>query len=255
MALDEALARGCDRGAPASLRFYAWQRPTLSIGRHQRLDAAADPESCRRLGLDLVRRPTGGRAVLHEHEVTYALTLPPGEPLLADGFRRALAKIARALARGLRSLGVPAEVASRGEAGPGRGAGPVLPCFLLAAREEVVVGGLKVGGSAQWRLPGGALLQHGSIPLRLDARRLLEATGSRGGRVGGAAPAPSCSGIARWTGEEGSAPHRVIRALVEGVEEEVGVRLLPGDLRAPEIDAARRLADEVYGCEAWLRRI
>lgn len=98
MALDEVLTRACAAGEGPVLRLYGWSRPTLSLGRNQELARAADLEACEHLGVDVVRRPSGGHAVLHEREITYALSVPASEPLLASGARAALRRIADAIA-------------------------------------------------------------------------------------------------------------------------------------------------------------
>jgi lipoate-protein ligase A len=261
MALDETISRGCAEGGPPTLRFYAWTAPTLSIGRNQRLAESADLDACRSLGVELVRRPTGGAAVLHEHEVTYALSLPASEPLLGGGFRRALAALAEALAQGLRLAGVPAgRSTAAGNGAGGRRREPV--CFFASAPDELMAEGAKVAGAAQWRFPG-AVLQHGSIPLQIDPQRIERLTGwgRRGSRAGAAELAPG--GVQRWLGarqeDSTGAPAdlcaSLIRALVEGFETVLNVRLDPGTLSHEEEAQARRLGRTLYGTEAWTRRL
>lgn len=163
MALDEALALSCARGegGPA-LRLYAWDPPTVSVGYAQALAGEVDQEACRQLGLGVVRRMTGGRAVLHQHELTYAVTFPEGF-LGPGGIREDYRRISRGLLLGLRRLGIRADL-SRGI--PGRGPGSGI-CFLATSRFELTVGGRKLVGSAQRRLRG-AVLQHGSILVDLE---------------------------------------------------------------------------------------
>ncbi len=168
MAVDEALAR---RVAPGEgiLRIYRWIRPTLSFGRNQPALGRYDPALGPALGADFVRRPTGGREVLHDRELTYAVVLP-GRAL--GGPRAVYAQVNTALVATLRSMGVDATLAPR--------VGRALPpdagvCFGAAAEGEVVVGGRKLVGSAQARVEG-ALLQHGSLllapsPIHPDALR------------------------------------------------------------------------------------
>ena len=163
MALDHALALTLREGAGV-LRLYGWSRPTVSFGRNEPASGVYDAGSGDSRGLDFVRRPTGGRAVLHEHELTYSVVVP----LRAlGGPREAYRRINEALAAGLSALGVDVEVAERGTAHrPDAG-----PCFQEAAPGEVVVNGRKLVGSAQARV-GPALLQHGSIVLRTDQSAL-----------------------------------------------------------------------------------
>ena len=161
MAVDEALLDESDRTGGAFLRLYRFSPPCLSLGRNEPARARYDRAAITRLGITVVRRPTGGRAVWHEHEVTYAVAAPLAA--LGEGsVRDNSVAIHRRLAAALRSLGVAATLAPRARA-PELGAGA---CFAALVGGEVVVDGQKVIGSAQVRLGGGrAFLQHGSILL------------------------------------------------------------------------------------------
>lgn len=161
MAWDQALLDRARRTGEAVLRVYAWEQPTLSLGRNQRARGAYDLARAAGRGVAIVRRPTGGRALLHHHEVTYSVTAPDAfDPTL----RGAYARINALLLRALRALGVRAELAA-----PATRALPpgLAPCFDQPSAGEIVVDGRKLVGSAQWRHDG-ALLQHGSILLRDD---------------------------------------------------------------------------------------
>lgn len=158
MALDEALMAHAAHAGHWVLRVYAWSRPTLSLGRNQRAAGLYDEEAIAAAGVGVVRRPTGGRALLHDAEVTYSVTAPLAT---AGSLREAYGRINRILVAGLRRLGVDAGIADA--SGGARVLPPGLaPCFDLPAPGELVAGGRKLVGSAQWR-EGGALLQHGSI--------------------------------------------------------------------------------------------
>lgn len=160
MALDEALMSRAARTGEAVFRVYAWSSPTLSLGRNQRAKGDYDMDAARTLGVGIVRRPTGGRALLHDHEVTYSVTMPAESALDADA---AYAFINDVLLGALAKLGVPAKRATETVSIP-----PGLrPCFDAPSEHEIVVGDRKLVGSAQWRR-GGALLQHGSILVRDD---------------------------------------------------------------------------------------
>jgi lipoyl(octanoyl) transferase len=162
MAVDAALMESVRAGAPPVLRVYRWDPPCLSLGRNQPARGFYDLDAIRVRGLGLVRRPTGGRAVLHHRELTYSVVLPDR---MLGGPRASYAVINRALAHGLRRLGVPAELQARGAA---RAAVPSLaPCFREPAAGEVVLGGRKLVGSAQFREKG-VVLQHGSLLLEND---------------------------------------------------------------------------------------
>lgn len=158
MAVDEALARSRPADG-AVLRLYRWRRPTLSVGRHQDPGRRYDPFALQALGVEIVRRPTGGREVLHDRELTYAVAFPFSGP---GSLRGLYASVNEALLAALAALGVT-------EGGLARPAGRVPDpeagaCFAAPAPGEVVVAGAKLVGSAQVRL-GGTLLQHGALLL------------------------------------------------------------------------------------------
>lgn len=162
MAVDEAILAGVSEGSsPPTLRVYAWEPPTVSIGHSQRASTELDLEACRREGFGVVRRPTGGRAVLHAGELTYSVVGRSGEPPLGGTIAESYQAIANGLLLGLKELGVCAELAAVATAPRGRGE-VAPPCFVSAGRFEIVVAGRKLIGSAQRRL-GAAVLQHGSL--------------------------------------------------------------------------------------------
>ena len=156
MALDEALMARARRTGETVLRVYAWSQPTLSLGRNQRAIGVYRDALLAERGVGVVRRPTGGRALLHHREVTYSVTAPCDDTsALVTEYDRINALLCSALG----SLGVPVALAA-----PSARAAPpsATPCFAEPARGEVTLHGRKLVGSAQWR-ERGALLQHGSI--------------------------------------------------------------------------------------------
>ncbi|HEY0969958.1 MAG TPA: biotin/lipoate A/B protein ligase family protein [Gemmatimonadales bacterium] len=167
MALDEALLERARATGGAFCRVYTWTRPTLSLGRNQTAAGRYDLARARELGVDVVRRPTGGRAVLHHRELTYAVAMP-AEGALRESYER----INRLLTGALALLGAAAAPAAI----EGRAPAPSLaPCFELPTRDELVVDGRKLVGSAQWR-DDGALVQHGSILVDDDQGLIRELT-------------------------------------------------------------------------------
>ncbi len=178
MALDETLLHEADCTGAAYLRLYRFTPPCLSFGRHEPALARYDRATIEQLGLDVVRRPTGGRAVWHEHEVTYAVAAP----IAAFGsLRESYHAIHERLARALGRLGIHATLAPTYAARADFGDGA---CFASPIGGEVVVDGRKVIGSAQVR-HGTAFLQHGSI--LLDGSQQMVQTVSR-------RPSPNGSG-------------------------------------------------------------
>ena len=256
MALDEALARLAAVGSsPPTLRFYAWDPPALSIGYFQSL-AEVDLDACRRLGIDVVRRPTGGRAVLHDRELTYAVVLPLSRPVpispptdgreAADPLRGTWAKasvaesyraLSRGLLLGLRRLGVKAEFSRQ----PSAVSRQPSFCFLAPARYELHFQGRKIVGSAQRRFAG-SLLQHGSILLEFQ-------------------PEPLCAVLRLRSQEEilrakvgslkevlGVPPPRPVleEAILRGLEEALQIRFKEGTFNEEELKLAQELLETQY---------
>lgn len=173
MALDSWLMDSAAKGdLEFALRVYTWSRACISFGRLQDPGREIDLDGARRAGADLVRRPTGGRAVWHEHEVTYCIAAAGDHPLVSGGVESSIGRIGSVLVRALASLGVAAEL---GRGSPGfRSRGPGgNPCFSSHGRSEVLVGGRKLVGNAQAR-SSGAFLEHGSIVLVNDQPRLAD---------------------------------------------------------------------------------
>jgi lipoyl(octanoyl) transferase len=234
MALDRAVQLAREAGdAPPTLRLYRWVRPTATLGRFQDV-AGVDLEDCAREGIDVVRRFTGGRGVLHDDELTYSMVAG-----LTDGIPRGTSASYRMLCGGLveayRELGVEAALTPRP-----RGDGSSAACYLHATAADLSLGALKLSGSAQvWS--GSTVLQHGSFTLtrdvarearvfRLDprdAQRLADET---------ATIADSLPG--RPSGDALEA------AVVAGVARGLGVRLERGDASAAELEAALGLLGE-----------
>lgn len=159
-------------GSPPVLRLYSWSPPALSLGRFQKTAAVADREECRRLGIDIVRRPTGGRAVLHDRELTYSFAVPDVRSLIPAGVVPSYRFISRALLDAFTLLGIEAELSPDKKRDTGLAPGS---CFDAPSAYELRVQGKKVVGSAQMRRDG-MLLQHGSILLKLSLetyRRVL----------------------------------------------------------------------------------
>jgi lipoate-protein ligase A len=167
MAIDEALLDRARATGEGVVRVYSWSRPTISFGRNQRACGAYDPARATAAGLDVVRRITGGRALLHHREITYSVTAPVQDDDLRTSYTRINALLVDALAR----IGVAAVVAGRTERLPPPGSAP---CFELPAEGELVHAGRKLVGSAQVR-DQGAWLQHGSLLVHDDQLRLRDA--------------------------------------------------------------------------------
>ena len=239
MAIDEAIMESGRQGL-VTLRLYRWEPGCLSFGRNQTALGRYDGDRAAALGYDVVRRPTGGRSVLHHQELTYSVTAPASWGSLRDVYVR----INRALAAGLRLLGVDA-VVHESAAGP-TPRPTVRACFRDPLPGEVTVAGRKLVGSAQWR-DAGALLQHGSILIR-NEQGLVEEL-----RIG-AIPAVEVPavGLAELLGSEPEATE-LEGAIVAGFEQVLGASLEPGELTAGETErASMRL--QAYEDPAWTWR-
>jgi lipoate-protein ligase A len=165
MARDSALQARAARSGETVFSVYSWSSPTLSFGRNQPASGLYDLDRIRSAGIDVVRRPTGGRAILHHREVTYSVTAPVKD---AAPLRETYSRINLILQTGLSRLGVLVEAVPRSL--PTR-TPSVRSCFETPAEGELVAQGSKLVGSAQWR-DDGALLQHGSILVNDDQSRL-----------------------------------------------------------------------------------
>lgn len=249
MALDEALLLSYQQGkAPLTLRFYGWAPPAVSLGCFQHPLTEEQQRRCHQAGVDWVKRPTGGRAVLHENELTYALVA--GEqhgftgPVLAD-----YQKIALGLKRGFALLGLVVELA------PGTRQTKGLPsqaCFAASSWYEITYQGRKMVGSAQLRR-GKALLQHGSILLTFDPCLWREVWGEAPAAGRNEALEQKVIGLREALG---GLPARsmVISALQQGLSAELGVQWQEGSLSAEEIALASQLFKEKYTNPDWNNR-
>lgn len=224
MGVDEALLATAIAGR-ATLRLYSWDGPWLSLGYAQ--EGGDDlTRDCRLAGVGLVRRATGGRAVLHGGDLTYAIAAP--ESALPSGLRAAYLKVSQVLLWALESVGVKAERVP-GD-GRNRSRGPrrseAFDCFEVPAPDEICLGRGKLAGSAQ-RRAGGAVLQHGSIRLRPDP----EAAAGAVGLLGAGATSLQQEGHEVAEGD-------LRQALVEAFGEVFGVALAPDSVSASEHSTA-----------------
>lgn len=173
MAVDEAILETVGRGeSRPTLRLYSWSPPCLSLGYAQPF-SDADIASLRTAGWDIVRRPTGGRAILHVDELTYSVVGPPGDSRLSGGVLESYRNLSQALLLALQLLGVPSQASEKKT--PAGATTPQAPvCFEVPSHYEITTQGKKIIGSAQSRRKRG-VLQHGSLPLTGDLTRITRA--------------------------------------------------------------------------------
>lgn len=288
MAIDAALLDAVKAGGAPVVRLYRWSPATLSFGRNQPARDRYDREAAADRGIAFVRRPTGGQAVLHDDELTYAVVAPVsviGKPRAAYG------RINRALVDGLVRLGVRAAVAGAGGLGSGsgiggRGSGFVAEdagstagqssssghdwdaaCFRRPERGEVVVGGAKLVGSAQ-RMEDRVILQHGSIlvggsqaaaeELLVTGRAVKSGPSSTGRPSPAATPLPESQCDPGWTTLEREMEARpsleeLAAAIRAGFERALGIAFDDDRLTSGELEAVASLEDR-YRSEAWTWR-
>lgn len=252
MALDEALLEAVAAGSsPPILRLYRWQPAAISLGYAQRGADVVNLAACRRLGLDVVRRCTGGRAVLHDREVTYAVIAREGEGLFPGRLGANYQLLAPVLDQLLASYGL---TVARSVQRLRPGSAPALhsACFTAPAQFEQVVAGHKLTGSAQKRQQG-AFLQHGSIPLDLDTEQLFAALDTRG-KLTAAEGARLLAAKVGWLNRYLPQP-----VTVDAVEERLvalfaahfTVTLQPDLPQSAELARCATLVNERYGCPDW----
>lgn len=228
MALDRSIQLcRADGSSPPTLRLYSWARPTVTLGRFQD-SGGVDRHACAEAGVDVVRRFTGGRGVLHDDELTYSIVADAD-----DGVPRGVTASYRYLCEGLvetyRTLGISAEL-TRSD----RGDSSSSACYLQTTRADVSHGDLKLSGSAQvWC--GSTVLQHGSFTrsrdLRREARLFRLTADQQSHLVGNAASLVDLTDVLP---DEAA----LAAAAVRGFEQALGVKLLRGDLTAREAQLA-----------------
>lgn len=271
MGIDEALLDSVIAGGPPVVRFYTWRPATLSLGTNQAL-GEIDRTACETRGFGMVRRLTGGRAVLHQHELTYSVIARENDPRVSGGVVESYRKISTALVEGLRALGasvslaapdktllramsarrvVTLDKAEEGEAGTGSSA----ICFDAASAYELTAGGKKLVGSAQARR-GGVLLQHGSILLDIDWDSWVSvfAYASEAGKQRAYKKLPERMTSLRHELGRAVSAQEVLAALVPAFEKMLHISLEGAALDAVEGATALRLAAEKYGSEEWTAR-
>jgi lipoate-protein ligase A len=267
MALDEALLESVIAGGAPVVRFYTWRPATLSLGVNQPF-GEIDAEECARRGFVLVRRLTGGRAVLHQHELTYSVIAPENDSRVSGGVIESYRKISAGLVEGLRAMGAdvslaePSKAMFRALAESRRRTelnetiesnGAV--CFDTASAYELTARGRKLVGSAQARR-GGAILQHGSILLEVDWDAWVNvfSYASEAGRERAYAKLPArMTSLSHELGRPVTA-RELQAALVPAFERTFGISLQEAEPAPDELEAARRLATEKYATEWWTRK-
>jgi len=259
MAIDEAIMNAvAEEEAPPTLRFYGWQPATLSIGYFQKAEDEVDLAAVEASGIGFVRRPTGGRAVLHDQELTYSMILPESYPDMPKSVTESYRVLSTGLLYGFRRLGLQADMVTLADeadkakyATMGSAA-----CFDSPSWYELVVEGRKVAGSAQMRQRG-VILQHGSILLDMDVDLLFALLYYPNERLrerlkrSFREKAVAINDIKRQLGQPPVTLAETEAAFELGIPEGLGIELKPGELTKRELADAERLVKEKYGNLAW----
>jgi lipoate-protein ligase A len=252
MALDSAILEAVGKGiAPPTLRLYRWNPPCLSLGYSQSYQDV-DQKNITELGWDIVRRPTGGRAILHTDELTYAVIGPKSDPRLKGGLLESYRRLSEALYGSLLILNLPVEI-HQGK-NPLAHQQPV--CFENPSDFEITVNGKKIIGSAQARKKE-SLLQHGSLPLTGDLSRVTHVLsyknpGER--KLAAQILLDKATTVAQVLGKE-ITWERAANAFIEGFSRTLNLNLRDGKLTQAETVLAEKYYQEQYNQNAWTRQI
>ena len=254
MAVDEAILEHIHRGeAKPTLRLYSWDPPCLSLG-HAQSFKDVDVERLRSHGWEVVRRVTGGRAILHTDELTYSVTGSAEEPVLAGGVLESYSRLAQALLHAVRELSVPVEMKELGDGHTSQNLNPV--CFEVPSTYEITVDGKKLIGSAQARKKEG-VLQHGSLPLKGDLTRICDALifKDETSRKDAAERLLTRATTVESVLGVGIDWETAAQAFVRGFEAELGIQFERGEMSQSESKRADELVKEKYTHASWTERI
>ncbi|MBO8138632.1 MAG: lipoate--protein ligase family protein [Desulfotomaculum sp.] len=249
MAVDEAVLESVAAGeCPPTIRFYRWNPPGITIGYFQKINKEIDIDACRKNGVDVVRRLTGGRAVLHQHELTYSVIVPENNPRVAGTVLQSYLAISRGLLAGLKNLGVEGQLVE-GTSVKGQS---TAACFDAPSWYELVVSGRKLVGSAQTRKMG-VLLQHGSIIIDADNDLLFSILKFSSEKVRNAARQRFSQKATCLAAEMAEKPdfYKVVNAFKSGFAAGLDVELCDGELTEKEKSRALELADKKYSTDQW----
>ncbi len=253
MALDEAILEHIGRGESVpTLRLYAWDPPCLSLG-HAQPFADVDRTRLQERGWEVVRRLTGGRAILHTDEITYSVIAPNDEPRVAGTVLESYNRLARALLLAVKELELPVEIKEGRVDNPSM-LNPV--CFEVPSTYEITVNGKKLIGSAQARRKEG-VLQHGSLPLVGDLTRICKALVFENDS---AREAASKRLLERATTVESALGRQVswetaAQAFIHAFGSQLGLSLIKGELSESESKRTEELVKEKYAHPSWTERV
>lgn len=248
MAMDEALLHSVANGESLPvLRFYRWKPATVTLGYAQSVVADLDLDVCRRAGIDVVRRSTGGRAVLHDNEVTYSVIAPLNTNLFGNSVLDCYRVISEVLKKTLLQLGLPAQLVPGKTRGSNQNVTKAV-CFSAPSQYELLVDGRKVAGSAQKR-HGQAFLQHGSIPIDINLELLGKAlkADTKESSVNSLA---TVGWLNRWS-DKPFAVSDVEKIFAEVFSEHLQIDWVNSEPTLKEDQEARKMSSDKFGHTDW----
>jgi lipoate-protein ligase A len=262
MAVDEAIMIAHKNGlVPPTIRFYQWSPPAVSLGYFQDLKKEINVKVCQDIGIDIVRRPTGGKAVLHDQELTYSFIIKENDPLVNDSILETYKKISGGIIRGLSYLGIKAELVllrgklennllDRSDKARIHHLDFKSICFSVPSQYEVQVEGKKIVGSAQVR-KGGVVLQHGSLLIKLEKDKLFSVFNFPSVQI-----REKLKSKFKATSLEEILKRKIdfselSNIIPRGFEAEFGVRLVESKLTEPEEKISKDLLENKYLTYEW----
>ena len=256
MGLDEALLESAAAGSPPALRLYGWSPPAVSVGYFQGLAEEVDVEAAKRRGFDVVRRISGGGAVLHKSEITYSIVMALDHPLAGGGLDESYRRLCGGIIRGLELLGVEAVFSGINDVlalGPAKAAAPDSPGGGDGESNGRNGGGKKISGNAQTRRLG-CLLQHGTVLLDNDVDVMFEVLKVPEEKIRGkliTEVKERVSSLSTVLGRE--VPFdEAAAALERGFAEALDLSLERTEPSAAEDKRGRELADAKFSAAEWL---
>lgn len=254
MALDEAILEStANKKQPPTLRLYAWHPYTLSLG-HAQPFSDVDLQSLNEKGWDLVRRPTGGRAILHADELTYSICTPEDDHHVSGNILESYRMLSTGLLKALEIAGITADSKPKNKLDKRYATNPV--CFQYPSDYEITYQGKKLIGSAQARR-GQGVLQHGSIPLNGDISRIVTVLNYANlidrnkAKTYLLERATNISAIL----EREVTWHELSRCFVQGFKQALHIDLHPGKISLNEKNRAFELLKDKYENDQWTKRI
>lgn len=253
MAVDEAILASTSKGnTPPTLRLYAWDPPCLSLGYAQPV-SDVDTTALVANGWEMVRRPTGGRAILHTDELTYSVCGPDIDPVLSGDILSSYQRLSSAILSALQNIGLGVQALPKEKEASGTQPEPI--CFEIPSNYEITINGKKLVGSAQSRRMGG-VLQHGTLPLSGDLTRITQALvfpNEASRQTAGERLLQRATTIETSLGTAISWD-QAADAFAAAFGEVLNLDLQPGELTPGELARAEELVAEKYTHPSWNER-